>query len=47
MKKTPLHTWTKQRREFGNKKMWLLCPGKCHDYRVLHVPIPSGWLPSD
>ncbi|EEC54757.1 hypothetical protein AAAT69_11275 [Phocaeicola vulgatus] len=20
MKKTPLHTWTKQRREFGNKR---------------------------
>jgi hypothetical protein len=45
--KIPLHTWMKQRWEFDNKKMWLLCPGKCHDYRVLHVSIPSGRLPSN
>ncbi|CDM04805.1 hypothetical protein BN890_23910 [Bacteroides xylanisolvens SD CC 1b] len=44
--KTPFHTWMRQCRKSGNKKMWLLYPGKCHDYRLLPVPIPSGRLPS-
>ena len=42
--KTPLHAWMRQCRKSGNKKMWLLYPGKCHDYRLLLIPIPSGFI---
>ena len=44
--KTPFHTWMKQCRKSGYKKMWLLYPGKCHDYGLFLIPIPSDRLPS-
>lgn len=44
--KIPLHAWMKQCRKSGNKKMWLLYPGKCHDYGLFLIPIPSDRLPS-